>query len=422
MAMGGIIVMTSKELNRVPVIHNVINKQMTQEEAADILCLSRRQVIRLTAKVKKEGNEGLIHKGRGSRSSRSKPDKLKAKILEICKSKYKGFSPSFASEKLFEIDKISIHHDTLRKWFIEVDIPYKKRRCREHRSWRERKTFFGMMVQLDGSHHQWFGEECAWSVLMGYVDDATSRVYLRFYEYEGTIPAMDSLKRYIKKNGIPRSVYLDKHTTYKSTKKPTIEDELKNIKAMSQFERALKELGVKVIHADSPQAKGRVERSFRTHQDRLIKELSLAGIKDIESANKFLDSYYIPKHNRKFSIAAKDLANMHRSIPGGMDIDRILCIKRTVSLRNDFTVQYNNKYYQVLEAIGAKQITVEEGLDGKIRLYYKDKRLKHKIIAKKPQRIEKKKIVIIRKERYKLPADHPYRKQFKQFFVRKLAA
>jgi hypothetical protein len=233
-------------------------------------------------------------------------------------------------------------------------------------------------------------------------------VFGHFYEYEGIMPAMDSFRRYIKQYGIPQTVYLDKHSTYKSTKKHTIEDELNNQKSLTQFGRALKELGVELIYANSAPAKGRVERSFGTHQDRLIKEMRLEGIDNIEDANKFLHSYYIPKHNRKFAVIAKGKADLHRPIPKHLNLDRIFCIKNKACLRNDFTIQYRNKFYQILDTTRAKEVTVEESLNGNISVYYKDTKLKHKLIDKKPQR--PKQPYKAKKPRYVPPKDHIYRK------------
>ena len=315
MAGEDIIIMSQKELKRIPVIHNVVNKQLRQIDAANILRLSTRQVRRIIKRLKQEGDIALVHRSRGCSSNREISRKLKNKILYLCKTKYKGFNPTFASEKLFEIDRIKINHETLRGWFIKDGIDYRQRKARKHRSWRPRREAFGQMVQMDGSHHDWLEGRGPWYVLMGYVDDATGRVFGHFYEYEGTKPAFDSFKRYIRQYGIPQSVYLDKHSTYKSTQKPALEDELVNQKAQSQFERALKELGVDVIHANSPQAKGRIERSFKTHQDRLVKELRLNNISTIEDANKFLHNHYIPRHNAKFAIAAENKVNLHRPVP-----------------------------------------------------------------------------------------------------------
>ena len=410
MAGKDIIIMSMKELRRIPVIHSIINKHITQKEAASILGISRRQVIRITVKVKRQGDIAFIHKARGAPSHRARPRDQKNKILGLCKTRYKDFGPTFASEKLLEIDKIDIHPDTLRKWFIDNSIEYKKRKLRKHRSWRPRKAHYGEMIQMDGSHHPWLeqrGPEC---VLMGYIDDATGRIYGRFYEYEGTMPAMDSFKRYIKRYGIPQSIYLDKHSTYKSTKSPTLEDEFNNIKNLSQFERALKEFGIDVIHANSPQAKGRIERSFNTHQDRLVKELRLANISTIEEANALLGAY-IGKHNARFSVKAKNKANLHRLAPSNLNVSRMLSIKNKATLKNDFTIQNKNRFYQILDTIRAKEITIEEHLDGKIYLYHNNTRLRYKLIDKMPKQNTKKTYKLSRS--HKPAGNHPWR-EFKQ--------
>ena len=411
MAGKEIIVMRVKELKRIPVIQNIINRQITQQEAANILGLCRRQIIRLVKKVKEKGDTALVHKSRGRPSNRSRPSNIKDKTLNLCNTTYQGFNPTFAAEKLFEIDKIDIHPETLRLWFIEAGIEYKKHKAPKHRSWRPRKGSFGQMLQIDGSHHRWFEERGSKSVLMGYADDATGRIFGHFYDYEGTKPFMDSFKRYIKKYGIPQSVYINMHSTYKSTKKPTLEDELNNQKALTQVGRALKKLGVEVIFAGSAQAKGRIERSFRTHQDRLVKEMRLAGISNTKDANKFLHSYYIPKHNRKFAVIAKDKANLHSPIPKHLNLDSIFSIKNKAILRKDFTIQRNNKFYQVLESTRAKEVTVEERLNGKLYIYHKNRQLKYKLIDKRPQK-QKKVCRLKPKKVYSPPMDHPY-KSFK---------
>jgi len=397
-----------KELNRLAIIHKAISGQIIQQEAGNILGLCTRQVRRIAAKVRTQGDEAIIHKSRGRPSNRAKPQKIKNKILQLCKTKYEGFGPTFATEKLFEIDKIIIHPDTLRKWFIGADIEYKKRRARKHRKWRPRKECYGQMIQIDGSHDDWFEGRRNKCVFMGYIDDATGKVYGRFYEYEGTEPFMDSFKRYVKKHGIPQSVYFDNHLTYKSPKKPTIEEQLENKKAQSQVERALDELGVDYSHAHSPQAKGRAERSFNTHQDRLKKEMCLAGISTIEEANKFLTSYYIPKHNRKFAIPARNKTNLHRPVPKGVNLDSILCIKKKATLRNDFTVRYDNRFFQILDNIRAKEVMIEERLNGRIYITYKGRELKYKLIEKrigKPKKLYKRK-----PGKANTPAvDHPWR-------------
>jgi len=403
--------LSMKELSRISVIHSVINGQITQQEAANILGLCRQQIGRIAARVKKEGDIALIHKSRGRPSHRARPIDTKNKILNLCDTTYQGFGPTFAAEKLFERDKIKVHPETLRLWFIENDIEYKKRRAPKHRSWRPRRDSFGHMLQLDGSHHNWLegrGQKC---VLMGYIDDATGKCFGLFYEYEGLMPAMDSLRKYIEKHGIPQSVYLDKHSTYKSTKKPTLEDELNNQKNLTQFARALTELGITIIYADSPQAKGRVERSFKTHQDRFVKEMRIENISTINQANKFARSYYFPKHNRKFAIIAKDKVNLHTPIPKGLDLDRIFCIKNKAVLRKDFTIQYNNKFYQILDTPRTNRVQVEERLDGKVHLYHKDKELRYKLIDKRPSKPKEPYKPI---KRWIPPMDHPYKQLYKR--------
>jgi len=218
---------------------------------------------------------------------------------------------------------------------------------------------------------------------MGYIDDATNRIFARFYDYEGTIPAMESFKHYIEKYGIPMSIYLDRHTTYKSTGKPTIEDELANKMPKSQFERALEELGVRIIHAYSPQAKGRIERLFKTLQDRLVKEMRLNGIRTKEEANEFL-KHYLRGHNERFSIKPAKEGDLHRGIPKDVDIDRILCIKTKRTLRNDWTISHDGNLYQITEVVHGKEVIVEERVDGSMFIIYDNRRLKFKEITSRP--------------------------------------
>jgi len=405
MAGKDIIMATQEELRSLHVVRKAIDKVITQKEAADTIDLSERQVRRKVKRIRQEGEKGAIHRSRGRPSNRAKPDKIKNKVLTLFKNKYPDFGPTLASEKLFERDKIKINDETLRLWLIEESIPYKKRKKRPHRQWRERKHRFGQMIQMDGSDHDWLEGRAPECVFMGYIDDATGNPFGRFYEYEGTIPAMDSFKRYITKYGIPLSLYLDKHTTYKSTKKLTIEDELNNREALSQFERALEELSVEVIHANSPQAKGRIERLFNTFQDRLIKELRLAKAKTINEANKVLERF-LPNYAKKFSIKALYSDDLHRPIPKGIDLDEILCIKTEHVLRKDFTIVHDKKRYQIKDNITAKKVMVEERIDGSMIIRYKGNMLKFKEITERPQKQHEPKI----RKVYIPPMDHPFKR------------
>ena len=409
MAGEDIIAMTQEELKRLHVIRKAIDKAITQQEASEAIGVTLRQAQRITSRVRVDGDKGIINRSRGRLSNRAKPEKIKNKILELFKVKYPDFGPTLASEKLFERDRLTVSDETLRLWLVENNIPYKKRRKRPHRQWRERKERCGQMVQMDGSHHDWFegrGEPC---VLMGYIDDATGRPFARFYTYEGTIPAMDSFKRYIKKNGIPLSVYLDKHTTYKSPGKPSLKDELNDTMPLSQFERALKELGVEVIHANSPQAKGRVERIFNTFQDRLVKEMRLEKISLIDEANAFL-SRYLAGYARRFGKEPAKDGDLHRTCPEGTDLDRILCVKTEHTLRNDFTVAHKNKLYQILDNTRAQRVVVEEYVNGSMKIWHKDKALRFKVISIRPEKEPAKAPYIFKPRRVYTPQaqDHPW--------------
>lgn len=407
MAGKGIISMTQEELKRLHVIRKALDKSITQIEAANIIGLCLRQAQRIVKAVKSEGDKGVIHKSRGQPSNRALPDKIKEKALKLYKEKYHDFGPTLGSEKLFEIDKIKINDETLRLWLLKASIPYKQRKKRPHRHWRERKHSFGEMIQMDGSHHDWFEGRGPACVLMGYIDDATGRPFARFYSYEGTLPAMDSFKRYIKKYGVPASIYLDKHPTYKSTKRQTIEEELNNIESLSQFSRAAKELGVEVIYADSPQAKGRIERLFNTFQNRLIKEMRLKGIKSTKEGNMFL-RHYLLAYAKRFAVVPANETNLHRPIPQRIDLDAVFCVKTIRVLRNDFTVAHNNKLYQVEDNPNTAKVTVQERSNGSIHISYRDTDLKFREITTRPKKQQEQPQAP--KERYIPPKDHSWRR------------
>jgi hypothetical protein len=396
------------ELRRLHVIQKVLEKVLKQRGAAEILSLSGRQIRRIVKRIRSEGGRGVIHKSRGRPSNRRISDLTKEKVIKLYRAQYKDFGPTLASEKLLERDRIQISDETLRGWLVEAGDWQRIRKKRKHRQWRERKPHYGEMVQMDGSHHEWFegrGPEC---VLMGYIDDATGEVFGRFYGYEGTMPAMESFKLYIRKHGLPLKVYLDKHSTYKSTAKPSIEDELNDVEPLSEFERALKELGVEVSHAHSPQAKGRIERLFRTFQDRVIKEMRLGGIRTIEEGNTFLEGY-LPLYNKRFSVRPREKEDFHRPLAKGLDLDAILCIKTQRALRNDFTVAHNRKLYQVEDKIHAAKVMVQDRINGSMRIYHKDRALRFKEITARPLRQKKPLVIQKRIKPYTPPTDHPWR-------------
>jgi transposase len=414
MAERDIVVMSIGEVRRLKAVQESIDGHVTQKTAAAILGLSERQVRRLVRDVKARGDRGIIHALRGRPSNRRIPEETREEVLSLYQGQYPGFGPTLATEKLLECDGIKISDETLRRWLVESGIWKKKRKRSGFRHWRPRRECFGQMVQMDGSHHDWLEGRGPKLVLMGYIDDATSRVYGRFYDYEGTLPAMESFRRYVKIYGLPISVYLDRHTTYKSSKKLTEWEEIAGIEPLSQFERALKELGVKVIHALSPQAKGRIERLFGVLQDRLVKEMRLRGIKTKEEANTFFEEYLL-RYNDRFGVCPANETDAHVKLPSHIDLDRYLCIKTGRTLRKDNTIALDGRLYQI-EQQGGKKVIVEERTDGSMAVFSNGKSLTYKEITERPQKDVIPKPAVGKFNRPPKPAkDHPWNRRWKDW-------
>ena len=254
------IMVRPEEIKRYQIIGKVFDKSINQQEAAEILELSDRQVRRVVRRVREEGERGIVHRSRGCQGRRRIAQAVRERILNLYRERYKGFGPVLASEKLWELDHIKISDETLRFWLIADGIWHAdKRRKVKERSWRARKERFGQMQQMDGSHHSWLEERGPKLVLMGFIDDATSNFDGLFFDYEGTKPAMGALKSYASKYGLPVQLYLDKHSTYKNNFKKRYRFanwDFEDKEVLTQFERACKQLGIEVIHAHSPQAKG----------------------------------------------------------------------------------------------------------------------------------------------------------------------
>lgn len=413
-----IIKMSIRELKKLKVIQEAIGKHITQKSAAELIGISERQVRRLIKAVREEGEKGLVHRSRGKPSNNRIAEQVRAKAISAYKGSYMGFGPTLASEKLRERERISVSEETMRKWLLEEGLWERKRKRSSHRRYRERKECFGEMVQMDGSHHDWLEGRGPELVLMGYIDDATGNTFGQFHDYEGTVPAMESFRSYAGKYGLPQSVYLDQHSTYKVTSQAK-EEEREQI-LMSQFERALRELGVKVIHANSPQAKGRVERLFGTLQDRLVKEMRLRGIRTKDEANVFLRRY-LPTFNKKFRVPAAKKADLHMPLPKGFDLDDYLCIKTNRVARKDNTVSLNGKLFQIQEPVGALYVEIQERLNGALLIKANAKSLKYteiKSIAKpkkKPKGSQARRPVVPK-------SNHPWRQSIKSQTLRRAYA
>jgi len=405
------VVMSVKELRRLHVIHQVIERTITQAEAGGLLGLTERQIRRIVKRVRELGDGGLVHQSRGKPSNRAIEGRVKARVLKVYGTTYADFGPTLAAEKLAEREGIPLSDETLRLWLLQAGIDHFQRRKRPHRQWRERKAHRGELLQMDGSHHAWLEARGPACVLMAYIDDATSRVFARFYAYEGTTPAMDSFQRYVKRYGLPLAVYADKHSTYKSPAEPTVEEQLAGVEPQSQFERALAELGVEMLHAHSPQAKGRIERLFGTFQDRLIKEMRLAGITTMEEANRFVAGY-LPIYNRRFSVHPAQAADLHRPIPKGVDLQGVLCLKTERALRKDFTVAHNRTRYQIQDNLRTQRVTVEERLDGSMRITQQGRRLRYREIAARPVQTPEPPQIRLHHHPVKPAPDHPWKQTF----------
>ena len=407
------LLMTAKERKRLHVVKSILEGRTSQKEGAEALEISVRQMGRLVGRVRTEGDVGVVHQGRGKPSNRKKPAAVRASVIEAYRSVYAGFGPTLATEKLGERLKVSISRETLRQWLKAEGESYATRKRRKGRRWRERKAHRGEMVQMDGSRHDWFegrGERC---VLMALIDDATGEVFARFFPYEGTWPAMELFRKYLESHGVPLAVYLDRHGAYQSKATPTIEEELEGTRPMSQFERAMDELSVRVIHARSPQGKGRVERLFGTLQDRLVKEMRLEGIATLEEGNRFLLEF-LPRYNTKFRVAPAQASDLHRDAPDSPSLDRIFCRKERRVVRKDQTISYEGQRYDLPALLPGSPVSVGESASGALRFF---DRLGHNLPVQelpKPKVQERKEFLPKDRPRktHRPSEDHPWKKAF----------
>lgn len=409
-----LITLSREEHDRLQIIRKVIKGQMRQVEAADLLNISDRQIRNLVIKVKEKGAGGMAHANRGRESPKKMAKAEEERIAGIIREKYWDFGPTFAAEKLWERDKIKISDEKLRQIMIGAGIWRVRRRRGDVHQWRERKLFRGEMVQMDGSHHDWLEDRGPKLVLMGYIDDATNTVFGRFYDYEGVQPAMDSLERYIGLYGLPRALYLDKLSTYKTTRQADLDELLRGEEAQTQFERAAKELGIQIIHADSPQAKGRIEREFGTLQDRLVKDLRLAGIGTKEEANRFLDSYW-PQHNLRFSRPARRTEDLHRPLPKGLDLEDIFCLKGSRTINNGYLVRWKGRRLWISNpsiAMRRRQTQVLEQFDGRLVLRFNGRDLDYREVQEVPAKPSTKPKRDLKKKPANPvpPPNHPWRR------------
>jgi transposase len=329
--------MSVKERIGLDAMGRIKRKELTVVAAAELMGLSLRQARRLWKRFRGEGDRGLVHRLRGRPSNRRLGQEVRDRVVKLHQEKYRDFGPTLACEKLAESGLV-LSPDTLTALLKERGLWERKRRRGRHRKKRERRACLGSMVQMDGSHHDWFEGRAARCVLMVMIDDATSLSYARFYPAETTAAAFDLLGRWVKVRGLPRSLYVDRHSIYRDDEHP---------EKPTQFGRACKQLGVELILAHSPQAKGRVERRNAVFQDRLVKELRLRNISDMAQANALLDGAFLEELNGRFAVEAEKEQDLHRPVPAGLALAEVLCVQEKRVVGNDWCVRWQNRWLQV---------------------------------------------------------------------------
>jgi len=415
-----LITLSRDELDKYDIIQKAIKKEIVNKEAARFLRLSIRQIIRLKNKVRAKGAAGLIHGGRGRESNFKITKDEREKIAELLRKRYSDFKPGFASEKLKENHGLDRDPKTIRAIMISEGLwkPRQKKNQSEHRAWRRRKDAFGEMEQFDGSYEHWLegrGPECC---LLASIDDATGKITKAiFAQDEGVMPVFGFWKAYLLQNGRPLAIYADKFSTYKMNSKFARD----NHELLTQFQRACNELGIELIPANSPQAKGRVERLFATLQDRLIKELRLAGINSITKANEFLERIFIGKFNARYAVEPAAEVDLHRQLTKkeADQLDMIFSKQTARVVQNDFTISFDKQWYQLVEnqpvTVCKKDgVIVEERLDGTIKIQLRGKHLNYEILPIRPKKNPQPWVLAATdgKRPRKSSPNHPWRRKF----------
>ena len=416
------IIMTDKDTFRFGVINDLNNKKLSMSQVKVMLGLSGRQIKRIRKQVREEGNEGVIHKGRDKIGNRKISAEIREKMEELLTGTYPDFGPTFASEKLEDNHGIIISKETVRSIMVEIGLRTVKPRKenKEYRAWRPRKEHYGEMLQFDGSYHHWFegrsGEHC----LLASIDDATGQITKAvFAKNEGVTEVSKFWKEYTEELGKPVSIYLDKFSTYKVNHVNAVD----NHELLTQFQKMTDRVGIELITAHSPQAKGRIERLFETLQDRLVKEMRLLGISTPDEANVYLRDIYLPYFNKKFGVVPTSEGDVHRQLSDTEreNLPSLFSIQHTRVVSNDFCIQFETQWFQLereqpTTVCRRDTIVIEKRIDGTIYLKLRDKYLNFRILHERPQKLREKITALvpaplIRVEmQRKVPVNHPWRR------------
>jgi transposase len=415
--------MSQEELRRVEVLARVRSNQLRVVDASRLLRVSYRQAKRLWKRYREEGPASLKHRSAGCTSNHAYAPKFRQRVLDLLRKKYGGpvgecFGPTLAAEHLDAEDGLVVNAETLRLWMLEAGLWSRQRKRRKHRRRRERKEHFGEMVQMDGSFHPWLEERGPEGCLIDMADDATNTTWAQLGEQESIWAVADALRAWIEQYGVPLALYVDWKNLYK--RPANSRERLRGEEPTTQFGRMCAKLGIAVIAASSPEAKGRIERMHGTHQDRLVKKLRRKQIPSHEAANVYLRREYLPEHNRRFARAAARPEDYHRRAPRAAELDRIFRLENERSIGNDWVVRYANHYFQLEPqsrhyAPARSKVLVCEGRHGSISIEYRGRALGWKQIAaplKPPPRVEAvgaRVALAIAKRKWVPPADHPWR-------------
>ncbi|HXW56384.1 MAG TPA: ISNCY family transposase [Candidatus Cybelea sp.] len=420
--------MSKGELRRVEVLARVRSKQLRIVDASRLMHVSYRQAKRLWKRYRRMGAAGLKHRSAGRPSHHAHDAKFREKVLRLVREKYGGrvgerFGPTLAAEHLSSEDGLRIDAETLRRWMLAEGLWSRERRGWRHRRQRERKEHFGEMVQMDGSFHSWLEERGPEGCLIDMVDDATNTTLAQIGEEETIWAVVDTLRTWIERYGVPLALYVDWKNLYK--RPANAKERLRGEEPVTQFGRMCEKLGIEIIAANSPQAKGRVERIHGTHQDRLVKKLRRKEITSHQQANAFLENEYLPEHNRRFARAPAKREDYHRRAPRAAELDRIFRLENPRTIYNDWVVRYENRFFQLRRqsrqyAPAHSQVLVYEGRHGNITIEYRGRALEWREIpapAKPGELAVRPAIQAVRKlslsttKRKWVPAaDHPWRK------------